>query len=69
MNVITLYRVHRADGGITTTPVEPEEYESTLFRIVSDDGMELVKGDVRVSCIDTESLDGWVEEGLTKNET
>lgn len=62
MNVITLYRVRRADGGITATPIEQEEYESTLFRIIADDGMELVKGDVRVSCIDTESLDGWTEE-------
>ena len=64
MNVIKLYRVRRTDGGITTTPVEPKKYESTLFRIIADDGMELVKGDVRVSCIDTESLDGWTEESV-----
>ena len=66
MNVITLYRVRRVDGGITTTPVKPEEYESTLFRIVADDGMELVKGDIHTLCIDAESLEGWTEEPVEK---
>lgn len=62
MQIVKLYRIQREHGGITITPNKPNEYESELFRIVADEGMELVKGDVRVSCIDTESLDGWIEE-------
>lgn len=62
MQIVKLYRIKRDDGGITITPNKPSEYESETFRIVADEGMELVKGDIRTSCIDTESLEGWTEE-------
>ena len=57
MTTKTLYRV-----GSTVTPVEPESYDSTLYRLIADEGKELVKGDVRTCCIDTDSTDGWTEE-------
>ena len=62
MQIVKLYRIQREHGGVTITPNKPNEYESELFRIVVDEGMELVKGDIRASCIDTESLEGWTEE-------
>lgn len=61
METITLYRVI-SDGKTTVTPVEPETYDSILYRLVAADGKELVKGDVRTCCIDTDSTDGWTEE-------
>lgn len=57
MTTKTLYRV-----GSTVTPVEPESYDSILYRLIADEGKELVKGDVRTVCIDTDSADGWTEE-------
>lgn len=65
MQKITLYRVVNADGSVTVTPKEPEQYESTLYRLVADEGMELVKGDERTIAVDTDSTDGW-EEAETK---
>ena len=62
MQIVKLYRIQREHGGVTITPNKPNEYESELFRIVADEGMELVKEDIHASCIDTESLDGWIEE-------
>ena len=61
MTTVTLYRVV-TDGKTTVTPVEPESYDSTLYRLIADEGKELVKGDVRTCCIDTDSADGWTEE-------
>ena len=61
MTTVTLYRVV-TDGKTTVTPVEPESYDSTLYRLIADEGKELVKGDVRTCCVDTDSTDGWTEE-------
>ena len=61
MTTVTLYRVV-TDGKTTVTPVEPESYDSTLYRLIADEGKELVKGDVRTCCIDTDRADGWTEE-------
>lgn len=57
MTTKTLYRV-----GSTVTPVKPESYDSILYRLIADEGKELIKGDVRTGCIDTDSTDGWTEE-------
>ena len=61
MQIINLYRVIRPDGGVTVTPNKPDSYEKVMYRIVADEGKELVNGDVRTSCTDVESTDGWVE--------
>jgi hypothetical protein len=61
MQIITLYRIVRDDGGVTVTPNKPDEYESILYRLVADEGKELVKGDIKTECIDTDSAEGWIE--------
>lgn len=62
MEVKTLYRTIRADGGVDVSPNKPTEGEYTeTYRLIADDGMELVKGDVRTICIDTDTVDGWEE--------
>lgn len=68
MQIITLYRYNRPDGGITTSPVKPDCDYTEKFRLVADEGMELVKGDIRTTCVDTDDADGWaevVESGLS----
>lgn len=62
MEVKTLYRTIRADGGVDVSPNKPTEGEYTeTYRLIADEGMELVKGDVRTMCIDTDTVDGWEE--------
>lgn len=61
MQTITLYRT-TIDGKTTVTPTKPDTYDSTLYRLVAETGKELVKGDVRTPCIDTDDADGWTEE-------
>ncbi len=61
MQTVTLYRVTR-DGKTTVSLVKPESYDGTLYRLIAEEGKELVKGDVRTPCIDTDDADGWTEE-------
>ena len=61
MQIINLYRVIRPDGGVTVTPNKPDSYEKVMYRIVADEGKELVNGNMRTSCADVESTDGWAE--------
>lgn len=62
MIIKTLYRVERADGGVDVSPNKPTDGEYTeTYRLIADEGMELVKGDVRTICIDTDTVDGWEE--------
>lgn len=63
MIVKDLYRYAREDGGTTVSTGAPEGTEYTVtYRLIADEGMELVKGDIRTSCIDTDDKDGWTEE-------
>lgn len=62
MQKIILYRTIKENGVVSVSPVKPDEYDSILYRLVADDGKELVNGDIRVCCIDTDDLEQWVEE-------
>lgn len=61
MQTIILYRIARPDGSVTVTPNEPEHYDSTLYRLIADEGYELVKGEERTIAVDTDSVEGWEE--------
>lgn len=69
MTDVTLYRYEREDGGINVSPIKPEGTEYTvLHRLIADEGMELVKGDIRTPCIDTDDISGWAEEPAIEEE-
>lgn len=40
-----------------------------MVRLVADEGKELVNGEQRTSCIDTETAEGWVEVDAPIEET
>ena len=62
MQIITLYKYTRADGGTTVSPVKPECEHTELVRLVADEGKVLTKdGENFTSCIDTDTADGWYE--------
>ena len=61
MQIIKLYKYKRENGGITVSPVEPNCEYTEMVRLVADEGKELVNGEQRTTCIDTETAEGWVE--------
>lgn len=61
MEVKTLYRYERKGGGTTVSPVKPACEYTELYRLIADEGMELVKDGVHTDCVDTDTLDGWAE--------
>ena len=61
MQIINLYKYIRDDGGTTVSPVKPNIEYTEMFRLIADEGKELVNGDIRTSCIDVESTEGWSE--------
>ena len=67
MQIINLYRVIRPDGGVTVTPNKPDNYEKVMYRIVADEGKELVNGDTRTTCADVESAAGWTETEIKES--
>lgn len=61
MEVKTLYKYNRENGGVTVSPEKPDCEYTEMYRLIADEGMELVKGDIRTMCIDTDTTDGWEE--------
>lgn len=62
MIVKKLYRYKRADGGVTISPIKPDntDYEIT-HRLIADTGMELVRNDIHTICVDTDDIEDWIE--------
>ena len=63
MQIKTLYRYKRADGGITVTPDKPEGIESSeKFRLIADEGKMLTTDGKNLSpCVDVDNVAGWYE--------
>ena len=68
MEIKTLYKYVRADDGITVSLTKPDVEYTELFRLVADEGMELVKDDIHAACIDTDTIEGWTEIELQPEE-
>lgn len=62
MQIITLYKYQRADGGVSVSPVKPEGEYTEMYRLVADEGKALTKdGENLTTCVDTDTADGWYE--------
>ncbi len=62
MQIITLYRYERENGGVTVSPIKPNAEHTEMYRIVADEGKLLtIDGVNTTSCADVETLDGWYE--------
>lgn len=61
MKIVSLYKYIRADGGTTVSPVKPNAEYTEMFRLIADEGKELMNGDIRTLCVDVESTEGWIE--------
>ena len=61
MKIVNLYKYIRDDGGATVSLVKPNAEYVEMFRLIADEGKELVNGDIHTSCIDVETTEGWIE--------
>ena len=68
MEKITLYRYEREGGGTTVSPEKPDCEYTELYRLIADEGMELVKDDIYTCCIDTDNVEDWEEVATVINE-
>ena len=64
MENVTLYKYTRDGGGVTVSPIKPDADYTTLSRLIADEGKELVNGDERVMCVDTDTPDEWSEKNI-----
>ena len=69
MQIINLYKYHRADGGVTVSPIKPEGEYTEMDRLIADEGKALTNGEIITSCVDTESVEGWSEVDDPTDET
>lgn len=69
MQIVNLYKYIRDDGGVTVSPVKPNVEYVEMFRLIADEGKELVNGDIHTSCIDVETTEGWTETEVEVKET
>ena len=68
MQIIPLYKYIRKSGGVTVSPIKPENTEYTdMFRIVADEGKILTNGEIFTPCTDVGSVEGWEEIDDTEN--
>lgn len=68
MEIKTLYKYKREDGGTTVSPIKPNCEYTELYRLIAAKGMELVKDDIHTCCVDTDNIEGWEEVELPEEE-
>ena len=61
MQIITLYRYERADGGVTVSPIKPDAEYTEMYRLVADEGKVLTNGEITTTCTDVYDTEGWSE--------
>ena len=63
MQIKTLYRIIRTDGGITVSPIKPNNDEYTeMYRLIADEGKVIISDGINTcQCIDVETYDRWYE--------
>lgn len=70
MEIRTLYKYVRPNGGITVSLQKPDSEYSIMYRVVASDGMLVTRdGEDKYSVIDTDSPEGWYEVEDDERET
>lgn len=72
MQILSLYRYTRPDGGVTVSTVKPDTEYTELTRLVAGEGMVLTDGTTVTSCTDTDNPGAWNEvedTEITESET
>ena len=62
MQIITLYRYERENGGVTVSPNKPDVECTEMYRLVADEGKVITKDGMNTAfCTDVEATEGWYE--------
>lgn len=62
MEIKTLYKYTRPDGGTSVSLVKPDGEYTEMARLIADEGKVVTKdGAGFYSCADADSADGWYE--------
>ena len=62
MQIITLYKYSRTDGGVTVSPSIPDCEYTEMFRLIDEEGKVLTQNGIDTTpCEDVEVTDGWYE--------
>lgn len=62
MQIITLYRYERENGGVTVSPNKPDTEYTEMCRLVADEGKLLTSDGVNTTtCADVSTPEGWYE--------
>lgn len=67
MQIITLYRYTRPDGGISVSPIKPNVEYTEMVRLIADEGKALTDGTNTTTCTDVSSAEGWTEIDASKD--
>lgn len=69
MKIIPIYKFIREGGGVTVSPIKPENTEYIdMVRIIADEGKLLTNGERQTPCADVYTADGWSEIDKPKEE-
>lgn len=70
MKIIPLYKYERPEGGVTVSPMKPENTQFTEeVRLVADEGKLLTKDGINLTpCVDVETAEGWYEVDNTETD-
>lgn len=61
MQIITLYKYIRPDGGTTVSSTKPECEYIEMYRLIADENKVLVNGNIITTCTDVSTIEGWTE--------
>lgn len=62
MEIRTLYKYQREDGGVSVSPVKPETECVETYRIIADEGKLVTNDNANFhSVIDSDIKEGWTE--------
>ena len=69
MQIVSLYRYIRDDGGVTVSIDKPEcEYTEEYRLIADEEKMLTLDGKNLCGCVDVKSIEGWYEVDVPKDE-
>lgn len=67
MQIVTLYKYERENGGLTVSPIKPDNTTYTIgYRLLADDGKAITDGTATVICVDVDSVEGWSDCELSE---
>lgn len=61
MQIKTLYRFIRPNGGVTVSLTKPDCEYTEKVRLIADEGKVLTDGETVTPCVDTDTPDEWTE--------